>query len=663
MIPEQNMGPGRTLETESKLKSPLSGGLGMQLTRRRFLAQTAKAAGLLGVLSGLGGPGEARAGDGEILYNGIQLPTVWPPQLSPTLDVVVPPYITSPPRPILIDLGRQLFVDDFMIEQTDLVRVCGIVEWHPANPILRPDKAWELQGTRPDDRPCAMAYSDGVWYDSREQLFKMWYMGGYRKYVCLAVSTDGINWDKPGFDVLAGTNVVLGPGYGLGLTEVRDSSTVWIDENDISPARRFKMFLVTYTGTYNLKYFCSSDGIHWGSPVQQWNLGASTGDRTTVFQNPFRRVWGYSIRDLLPAFFPNDTSYFRGRRYWECRDLTNGPFFSSATSAFYWCMADTNDGMRVDQPQYPAQLYNVDCFPYESLMMGLFSIWKGQPSDSPKYNQVCWGASRDGFYWDRVCREPLARYSDNFGEWNYRNVQSVGGGCLVVGDNLFLYFSGRDGVLGSPSNAGVCSTGLGMLRRDGFCGMASADAPGTLTTRPVRFSGLFLFVNAQVSDGELRVEVLDQSGNPISTLSRDECIPFRGDSTCQMISWQTRNRLSDLSGQNIRFRFHLLRGRIYSFWVSQNPSGASQGYVGAGGPDLGSYRDLLGGQPRLNASVTGRKMEVTFRTEPHLNYHLEASEAVPASGWQPVGDFVGNGHAQTFTEDLGFRRFYRLRVD
>src|ERR1700752_3631039 len=55
---------------------------------------------------------------GETLYNGIELPSEWPPRLAdfPTSvdgDPVVPPYLVSPPKVIPIDPGRQLFVDDF----------------------------------------------------------------------------------------------------------------------------------------------------------------------------------------------------------------------------------------------------------------------------------------------------------------------------------------------------------------------------------------------------------------------------------------------------------------------------------------------------------------------------------------------------------------------
>ena len=78
---------------------------------------------------------------GETLYNGIKLPAIWPPR-DVTLDIEpkpLPPYLISPPDVIPIDIGRQLFVDDFLIEQTTLKRTFHLAEYYPDNPVLKPD--------------------------------------------------------------------------------------------------------------------------------------------------------------------------------------------------------------------------------------------------------------------------------------------------------------------------------------------------------------------------------------------------------------------------------------------------------------------------------------------------------------------------------------------
>ncbi len=49
--------------------------------------------------------------------------------------------------------------------------------------------------------------------------------------------------------------------------------------------------------------------------------------------------------------------------------------------------------------------------------------------------------------------------------------------------------------------------------------------------------------------------------------------------------------LAARAGQQVRFRFHLSRGSLYAFWVTQDAGGASNGYVAAGGPAFTETRD------------------------------------------------------------------------
>ena len=65
-------------------------------------------------------------------------------------------------------------------------------------------------------------------------------------------------------------------------------------------------------------------------------------------------------------------------------------------------------GEEVEPEGVAPQLYNLDAVAYESLMLGLFCIWRGVPKEYPardKINEVCLGFSRDGFHWDRPSRE------------------------------------------------------------------------------------------------------------------------------------------------------------------------------------------------------------------------------------------------------------------
>ena len=522
-------------------------------------------------------------GGGDRLYNGIQLPAEWPPRYTtvPAREPMMVPYLHHLPEVIPIDLGRQLFVDDFLIEPSTLTRRYHSTTYASGNPILTADKPWESEPLRkePPTRR-AMTFSDGVWYDPQERIYKMWYMAGVNRYTCYATSSDGLRWNKPALDVVPGTNIVSRLG--------RDSSTVWLDQFESDPSKRYKMFLYQRPeDSAQMSLFFSADGMHWSDLVAK---SGPTRDRCTAFYNPFRKVWVFSIKATTPREFG------RRRQYREHPDVVQGIKWR-AGEPHMWVGADWLDKGRPEYGVYP-ELYNLDAVAYESILLGLFIIWTGEGgAGRPKPNQVFVAFSRDGFHWHRPNREPFVPVSDTAGSWNYGNVQSAGGCCLIVGDRLHFYVSGREGVPGTD-RPGVCNTGLATLRRDGFASMDAGDADGHVTTRPVLFSGRHMFVNVDTPTGELRVEVLDPDRKPIEPYTRDNALAIRVDSTRQRVRWNGAADLARLAGSPVRFRFHLRRGRLYAFWVSKSDAGASDGYVAAGGPGFTGPIDAAGAGSR-----------------------------------------------------------------
>ena len=561
---------------------------------RIFLAQVIGVLLLLGAVSAAPPkkPGEKSA----VLPSGIAISEMWPPdsrQLS-RQPLATPPYLQTPPEVISIDVGRQLFVDDFLIEKTTLTRSFHRPDYHPQNPILQPDKPWEGKG----GRARAGCFSDGVWFDPQDGLFKMWYWASANSEkplsfdTCLAISRDGIEWEKPACDVVAGTNIVLRDDE----ERHRNSSTVWLDHYETDPQRRFKMFRVVKRSNFNrVRLSVSPDGIHWKTVGETDDVG----DRTTVFHNPFRKVWVYSLRT-------GTAEVGRCRAYVESPDpLPRGRWTGAhgGRGKVFWIGADELDADRSDlklrrdaghpADLVPSQLYNLDCVAYESVLVGMFSIWRGQPVDRPKINEVCVGFSRDGFHWSRPDRRAFCPVSEDKQAWNWGNVQSAGGCCLVVGDKLHFYVGGVSG-RSSTWHPDPSFVGLATLRRDGFASLNADDQEGALTTRPLRFSGKHLFVNAAASAGELTAEVLDRDGHIIAPYSRTNCESLRVDKTCVELKWRNVKDLKALAETPVQIRFHLRRGSLYAFWVSPDETGKSNGYVAAGGPTFTGPTDTVG---------------------------------------------------------------------
>jgi hypothetical protein len=232
-------------------------------------------------------------------------------------------------------------------------------------------------------------------------------------------------------------------------------------------------------------------------------------------------------------------------------------------------------------------------------MLGLFALFRGEASDREKPNELCVGFSRDGFHWSRPTHEPFIPVSHRQGDWNWANVQSAGGVCLVVGDELHFYVSGREGVPGT-SMPGRCSTGLATIRRDGFVSMTDAWPSGstrpimrhqsTLITRPLRFTGAHAFVNADVA-GAIRVEMLDREGKTIPGFEAERSVPVTGNHTRQPVGWTGATSMARLANTIVRFKFVLDRAHLFAFWVSPSARGESRGYVAAGGPGYSGAMD------------------------------------------------------------------------
>lgn len=513
------------------------------------------------------------------LYNGITIAELWPPryEVSSIREEMPVPYLTNKPAVIPINVGRQLFVDDFLVSESNMETIFHTPDYYSLNPVLGPSEEWEntIEGA-----PYAAPFSDGIWYDEAEQKFKMWYLAGAGMihkddkqtfYTAYAESLDGKHWEKILCDIVPQTNIVD--------TCNRDAATVWLDKQESDPSKRYKLFNVERRPTdrrwqFILKY--SADGIHWSEGVAQ---SGDLYDRSSVFYNPFRKVWCLSMR------YGTELSS-RSRSYLEAADPETAVSMAHRVrkgvtdkNVVYWFSPDDKEPRNPDFPEVDPGIYNYDCIPYESIMLGQYSVWQGPENNIcaklgiQKRNEICLGYSRDGFHYSRPSHVPFMANDQRDDAWNWGNMQSIGGVPLVVGDSLYFYTSGRR--LNNIMWDSYTSTGLAMLRRDGFVSKHAGSEGAELTTEPVTFDGAYLFVNADIR-GAMQIEVISTSGKTLCTYSLGA-----SDSTKIYVG-----EVKKYSGKNVQLRFKLTDGDIYSFWVSPWESGESRGYMAGGGPGL-----------------------------------------------------------------------------
>ncbi|MDO5317005.1 MAG: glycosyl hydrolase family 32 [bacterium] len=528
----------------------------------------------------------------ETLYNGIRLESDPRDRSDMTAYRNYPlpvPYLDNPPAVIPVDVGRQLFIDDFLIAETTMART-----WHKAqkdsrNPVMVPTtplEKGELSGFAKPTEPMAAPFSGGVWFDGTDNLFKCWYCAGWFDGTGYAYSKDGYDWIRPNLRAVPGTNRVVPPAVVDGKRSRRDSAAVILDP-DCTGGSRFKMLI--WSRPQGGELFVSDNGLDWGKST----VWAPTGDRSTIFYNPFRKVWVYSIRSGW---------HDRSREYAESRDFLGG---AGLENRVRWLRADSRDQPETswiysepgnfDTDARAASLYNFDAVAYESLMLGAFTLMTGADNgdcskrDHPKMTDIHLGFSRDGFHFSRAeDRSPFIVASRKAGTWDRGYLHSNAALCLVDGDELKFYytgFAGKTGEYKDRAHNGIysnASMGIARLRRDGFASMDAGSCGGTLVTRPIKFTqGDRLFVNANAAGGSLKAEILDEKGAVLS-VSKD----WSGNATKAEIL----GGLATLAGRTIRLRFTAKEAQLYAFWFS-DASGRSRGYLAGGSPQHATLRD------------------------------------------------------------------------
>ena len=513
----------------------------------------------------------------EKLYNGIELPDVWPPRFrdpnsAEPMDV---PYLKAKPKTIPIDVGRQLFVDDFLIENTTLKRTFHTAKKFEGNPVFKAETKYELTGSSiavggEENGQEAVTYlgHGGVFFDPAAKHFKMFYTAGWRGPLALATSTDLKTWTRPKVGILE-DNLLLARGRDAG-----GDNSLWLDL--ASQNERLKLLTDRNRDGHFLQ--TSADGRVWSASAPT----GKAGDYCSIFHNPFRNVWCYSIKQ--------GGKHGRNRWYHESRDFLAGSDWSKSV---FWANAD-----RLDDPDpqvgVPAQLYSLSAVAYESVMLGMFQIHLGPDNKIcddgkfPKTTELKLGFSRDGFHWDRPDRRAFIAATRKEGDWDRAYLHTTTGVCVVLEDELVFPYCAFSGIAPSGTRGmySGASVGLAMLRRDGFASMDAGEKSGVLTTRPLKFSGRHLFVNVVARDGELQVEALGADDKVLATSK-----PLTGNTTKRRIEWNDGADLSALSGKPVRFRFRLTNGQLFAFWVTPDPNGASNGYVAAGGPQYNGTKD------------------------------------------------------------------------
>ena len=495
---------------------------------------------------------------------------------------------------------RQLFLDDHGIAKIDgLQRTMH--QPKKRGPVLLPDA--------PSDGNLIELRTAPLW-DDDQQLYKMFYcampMDDHRLIgMALAVSKDGLVWEKPDWgqqiEIRGSTrNNRIAVEHQPNVRDTFFMNVVY-DPDDPDAGRRYKALY----GLVNRIPIVSPDGIRW-TKLDVPPL-ASSDESSLVYDRKHRRflAWLKTGNKYGRAHSLTISEDFRN---WSKSQLSFGADDEDQPLAMKFIRERSADRglsrpvyvdddpalgkpVRPGPPTWRAECYYIGVFPYEGLYVGFPSMFYPTGVDTngnncDGFDLIQLAATRDLLTWTRLGnREPFippGRIDDGLvGVWD--RMQMFATDPIVRDNELWIYYSAlkwrddpyefhsdrsrRDpNTLTADEQAdraeGMGAICLAVLRRDGFVSLDAAETPGTITTKPFKWSGSKLRANVETKEpGEIRAEVLDTAGEVVATSQ-----PVKGNQPRGEFRWNPALPKS-LQGQQVSLRFTLRAASFYAWWT------------------------------------------------------------------------------------------------
>jgi hypothetical protein len=388
----------------------------------------------------------------------------------------------------------------------------------------------------------------------------MWYVTHLDSHVCLALSSDGVHWEKPDLDVVlmpdgTRTNIVIPPPLD-GLPQPQPVSSYvgrW--------AAGARYACATYVhfgkpeGRDGIYAFWSADGVRWEK--HEPAVLPRQGDRMSCYFDPVREIYvlttrhhnlGHEIRNGVRGFK-------RDIGLWESVDLLHWDYHGIVLQADDLDAEDT-------------ELYGMYPFRYGCGFVGLLEVY--HRAYEKLDTQLAW--SEDGYHWQRVGRREACLTLGGEGAWDSHWVVPALNPPELQGDRLRFWYNGASTKHGSGS-AHIRSIGLTSLRLDGFIAMEAGRKEGSLVTTDLPAqTAKRLEVNVRYPNGRFSVEVLDREGRPLEGYGVNECHIEGKDGVRLKVQWGERITVPASSEGYLKLRFNLYQGALFAYrWADATP--------------------------------------------------------------------------------------------
>jgi hypothetical protein len=477
--------------------------------------------------------------------------------------------------PVMLGDELGLFVDHRLIDRLDNVQqVLG--QPQPKEVALVFDQPWEKAAnyvTVIKDGPIYRLYYRGA------TLTQAGEFDGETEVTCYAESPDGIVWTKPnlGLHEYQGrrdNNIMLGPDP----RHISHNFAVLLDSRPgVNPAERFKAVGGVFSGNGaaarprndatkagGLFRFVSADGLHW------------------KLLSPESIFTGYALDSLnCPVWMADENQYAIYLRTWSEGGTPEHPAFrgyrtiSRSVSKDFLTWSKPEPMSFGDSP--PENLYTNGTHPYfrdPHLLVALGFRFSPDrqvigADDEARFgvhhtqtkgvSDAVFLTSRGGFVYDRTFLESFIRPGPDPKAWTARNNSPALGVVPTGPGEMSIYTVTRYTM---PD----CRLQRYALRTDGFASIRAPYAGGSLTTKALVFTGSRLVLNfATSSIGSVRVELLDDRGQPLAGFSAAASDELVGDQIQRTVTWKHSPDVARLSGRSVQLRFLMRDADLYSF--------------------------------------------------------------------------------------------------
>jgi hypothetical protein len=470
---------------------------------------------------------------------------------------LLPVLATWAADPIRVDSGRELFVDDYLI---DSMRGATLKLQQPRERevVMVHDAPWEGSTSTyhtviQDGDIYRMYYRGGGWDEEQKK-------SGHPDFFCYAESKDGIHWTRPELGIVEfngskANNIILAGNAAHNLAPFIDSNPNCKADEKYKAVGGVKGGLVT---------FKSPDAIHWQPLSEQPVITKGQFDSlNTAFWDPTRG------------------SYLEFHRNY--RDHTRDIMTCSSSDFTHW-----SEPVWLQYTGAPRQhLYTNAITPYfraQQLLIGL--PMRYVPGRNPeKHSQD--GVSDAGFM--------ISRDGKNFRRWNEAFVRpGQQSDRWVNRNNLPAHgiVETRPDVTDAPSELSFYTTEgyyrgpatrlrRYTLRLDGFVSVSAPPDGGKMTTKPVVFAKInqpsTVRINFATSAvGSLKCELQDGAGKPVPGFALENCDEIYGDSIDRAITWGGKSDVSQLADRPVRLHFVMGDADLYAFQI--RPDGAAKSH-------------------------------------------------------------------------------------